>query len=331
MKTKISLSQAIDGYKLDARARQLRPRTIIDYQNGYRHLHEFIGDPPIADISIDDIRQFLAHLGGQSITPDGVAPRPTRKLANKSIANIHVALSALWTWAVAEGFAIEHVVRAVRPPKPDQPMIEPFRKEDVKAMLHACEKAKTYINRSKKEQSSSRPTAARDRAIILTLLDTGGRVSEICYNPTLETPGLLVEDWDQRNLYLRVLGKGGKERILPISHRTSKAIWKYMATRPDALPTDPLFLSVHNEPLSNDGLRQLIKNLGKRSGVTNAHPHRFRHTFAVNLLRNGANALELQRMLGHSTLDMVKRYVDIAQVDVDRAHKRASPVMNWRL
>lgn len=66
--------------------------------------------------------------------------------------------------------------------------------------------------------------------------------------------------------------------------------------------------------MTTNGLYQLIKSLGDPAGVTDAHPHRFRHTFAVNFLRNGGNTLELQRLLGHTTLDMVKRYVRIAQV-----------------
>jgi integrase/recombinase XerD len=75
----------------------------------------------------------------------------------------------------------------------------------------------------------------------------------------------------------------------------------------------------------------MFQGIGKRAGVANVHPHRFRHTFAIQYLKNGGNAYTLQHMLGHSTLETVKIYLKLAQVDVDQMHRRASPVDNWRL
>lgn len=71
--------------------------------------------------------------------------------------------------------------------------------------------------------------------------------------------------------------------------------------------------------------------LGAKAGVQDCHPHRFRHTFAVNFLRNGGNAFEIQMALGHTTLQMVQTYLALAQADLDAAHRKASPVENWRL
>jgi len=328
---KISLSQALEGYALNARARGLSPHTIEDYERTFRRFQAYIGDPPLADITAGDIRRFLASLKESPTIPAGIAPRPARTLSNKTLLNIHTALAALWTWAISEQLVDKHIVRSVPRPKPEKQAIEPYSKEDVKAMLAACARTATYTRPGKCECSNARPTADRDRAIILLLLDTGMRASELTGDPSLERPPLRIQDVDQRNLRVKVIGKGAKERILPISSITARAIWRYLLTRLNARPEDALFLANSGHELTRAGLLRVVQRLGQRAGIQNAYIHRFRHTFAINFLRNGGNALELQRLLGHTSLEMVQRYVAIAQVDVEEAHRRASPVSNWRL
>ena len=80
---------------------------------------------------------------------------------------------------------------------------------------------------------------------------------------------------------------------------------------------------------TRDNLGNLLARIGDRAGISGIYPHRFRHTFAINYLRNGENVFALQAMLGHTTLDMVKRYLQIAQIDLDREQQRASRVDNW--
>lgn len=80
--------------------------------------------------------------------------------------------------------------------------------------------------------------------------------------------------------------------------------------------------------MTNHGLLQFCYRLGERAGVADCHPHRFRHTFAIDYLRFGGDAYTLQSILGHSTMEMVRRYLKLAQADVAEAHRRASPVEN---
>jgi site-specific recombinase XerD len=166
---------------------------------------------------------------------------------------------------------------------------------------------------------------------MLLLLDTGIRADELAADPHRGTHGLRVQDLDARNLTIKVLGKGDKECIIPISHPASKAIWRYLVTRSDHQPDDPLFANQGGRSLTRSGLFQVIQRPGKRAGIQSASPHCFRHTFAINFLRNGGKTLELHRFLDHITLEWVKRYVALAQVDLENAHRRASPVVNWRL
>ena len=83
--------------------------------------------------------------------------------------------------------------------------------------------------------------------------------------------------------------------------------------------------------MNKKALRLFIGHLGKKAGVKNCHPHRFRHTFAITYLRSGGDVFTLQALLGHSTLDMVQHYARIAEIDIEQAHKRTSPADNWRL
>lgn len=328
----LTLSQAIEGYLLDANARRMSNRTIQTYLGIYHRFQEFIGDPDLREIQPNDIRHFLQHIAESPIQPGGIGTRPRRRPSDKTILNYHTALSALWTWAVAEDLVDTHIVQAVPRPESQSRAIHPFTEEDVRALLASIDRCQPYTRPGKRECDHARPSADRDRAILLILLDTGIRASELCLSPKRQAGGLSIKDVDLQNHRLRVMGKGGKERYVPISHRTTKAIWRYLLSRPDAQPDDPLVISERtDQALSTSGLYQLIKRLGERTGIHDAHPHRFRHTFAVNFLRNGGNIYALQDILGHSTLEMVKRYVRLAETDITNAHRRASPVANWNL
>jgi site-specific recombinase XerD len=190
-------------------------------------------------------------------------------------------------------------------------------------MLASLDKSRAYSRPSKRECNHSLGSSVRNRAILLVLLDTGLRATELCE--------LHIKNVDLNNRHLLVLGKGSKERVIPFSAVTSQAIWRYMSTRPKDLANDFLFVTAEGQPLDRSGLSKLVRRIAQRAGVAKAHPHRFRHTFAISFLRNGGNAYALQMMLGHSTMEMVKRYLALAQADVEAAHRQASPVANWRL
>jgi integrase/recombinase XerD len=308
-KTQITLSQAMEGYAIAAHARRLSPATLADYDNAFRKFETFLGrDPPLADITADDVRAFLGSL---------------THLSAKTLLNHHTSLSALWTWAVREGIARRHIVRDVERPKPNQPEIVPYTEQDIKAMLGAIDLSQAYVRPGKRRCQHSRPTALRDRAIMFVLIDTGVRASELCQ--------LRMPQVDLKNRRLIVTGKGSKQRVLPITAATAQAIWRYLATRDDQRQRTFLFTSRTGRPIDRYNLRHIISRIGKRAGVKAVTLHRFRHTFAIEFLRNGGSIYALQRLLGHSTLETVKTYLSLAQADIERAHRDASPVTHWLL
>jgi site-specific recombinase XerD len=320
----LSLSQAVAGFTLELEARRLSPHTLEDYGRSLRRLQEFLGDPVFAEITADDIRRFMAAL--QSPQPQhGAAQVAPIVLSNKSLLNAHTGLGALWTWAVKEGVAARHVVRDVARPKPEEPAIIPFTEDDLKRLLAACERTAGYVRPGKRLTDNKRRTVLRDRAIVLLLLDTGIRASELA--------DMAVRDVDVRNRRITVTGKGRKSRALPISPETAKALWKYLTTeRATDRMHDPLFVAVDTgEGMTRITLLTFLKRLGARAGVANCHPHRFRHTFAVMYLRNGGNAFELQMALGHTSLGATQTYMHLAQADLEKKHQEASPVAAWRL
>jgi site-specific recombinase XerD len=251
----------------------------------------------LSEIRAETIIAFLASCS--SVSP-------------KTLLNYHTGLSSLLRWACEHGIVAQNVVRQVRTPRQEERVVIPYARADVLRLLDAC-------------YTGEHPQ--RDQAIILLLLDTGIRASELC--------GLRLAhvELEARQLYVR--GKGSRERRLPFSEPCYAAMRAYLQQRHivNLYPHryEPLFITGQGRPFRRDTLRQILERLGTRGGVARCYAHRFRHTFAIQFLRNGGNIYTLQRLLGHSSLDMVKRYLSIAQADLDRDHARASPVIHWGL
>lgn len=306
-----SLDALIQGYMLHAEASRYSQSTIDQYTQIFRDFTACVQVPTLNDIDSDDVEMFLALKEGVS---------------DSTLAKYHTALCSLFTWALEQRFVEENIMQYVSRPKPEQRVIEPFTESEVRAMLTACERSKVYARPGKAPCNNARPTADRDVAIILTLIDTGVRASELC--------SLRIQDVDLKKRELLVFGKGDKERVLPFDSRTGQAIWTYLASRKNDDPRvdESLFASTRSgDALDRQTLRRLLVRIGERAGVSGVHPHKFRHTFAINYLRNSGDIFTLQRMMGHTSLEMVKRYLAVANVDVKNAHRRASPVANWKL
>ncbi len=158
----------------------------------------------------------------------------------------------------------------------------------------------------------------------MMMLDTGLRVSELVHlKPTdidMETGSVTVTH-----------GKGGKQRVVRIGFKTQKALWRYIKRWRHGY-SDGLFLNRSSEPLDVRGVTLMVRRISKEAGVEGVHVHRLRHTFAISFLRTGGDVFTLQYLLGHSTLQMVQRYLQSLNADdAMNAHRRFSPMDNLKI
>lgn len=306
----MQLSDAIEGFLL-FKAATVSVNTVKEYRYTLDMWVKYlVDDLDVREIESHHVQRFLYHL------------KVDRNLAPKTIKNAHTGLSAFYTW-LERDHDIPHVIRGHIPsPKANPPEIIPLSKRDVRDLLWACNRNAPNRHAPSGQQ---RPTRLRDRAIILFLVDTGVRASELC--------DLKIGDVDMEEGAVQIRrGKGEKARTVYIGAVTREALWRYLSKRKFKEADDPLFTTAKRGPMDRAALRKMLIATGMRAEITErVHPHRLRHTFAITYLRNGGDIFTLQRILGHSSLDMVRRYLAIAQVDVAEAHRKASPADNWRL
>jgi integrase/recombinase XerD len=210
-------------------------------------------------------------------------------------------INAFLAWLHAEGDLRETIrIGKLKEPKKVLPTFTP---EHIKSMI------------------AFKPKGLNDQRIHILaclLLDAGLRISEALQ--------LRRKDLDLDNLLVKVDGKGAKQRVVPISMEMRKLLFKWMHQQTVTNPDDLVFATRTKTALTKRNAQRDLVSLAaklKISGVR-VSPHTFRHTFAVNYIRNGGSALHLQRVLGHSTLEMTRRYVNLDQSDLSAVHQKLS-------
>lgn len=304
-------SKAIDGFILSKQIAGLSHTTLLMYRYHLEHFVSYNNDTELTKVTPDDIKRFLFWLQTE-YQPVRWNKTDDSPLAARTIKNVWIVFKSFYTWAKDE-LGTPDVMVNIPPPKAADVEVDPFSQGEIKSLLKVVDR---------KTNGDKSPYADRNRSIILMLLDTGIRATELCM--------LCIVDCDIKTGKLRIeQGKGNKKRVVHLGATTRKALWKYFSTRGELDPAAPLFLGQNNKHLKRTYLRQLLDRLGDKAGIKDCYPHRFRHTFAIEYLRNGGDIFTLQMLLGHSSLEMVRYYSKVAQVDTERVHRRAGPVDNW--
>jgi site-specific recombinase XerD len=306
----------LQGYQLCAASEGKSPRAIDAVRDAVRYFKRFLDAQHIAvrpvEVSAMHIRAFISDLQHRPRYATHPLVQPKQQTLSSHSVNCYArGLRVFFSWLTREEIIPANPFAKVQIPRPTRKIIATFSEEQLGRLL-------SVIN-------TQTPVGQRDYTIILLLLDSGLRVSELC--------GLKMEDVRLDEGLVKVLGKGNKERLIPIGRLVQKLMWHYIGRfRPaPAMPrVTNLFLTDEGYPLSKDRVGNLVKDYGLKAGLTGVRcsPHTFRHTAAVTFLRSGGDVFSLQRLLGHSSLEMTRRYCQLADIDVQRAHMRASPVDN---
>ncbi len=258
------------------------------------HHAEPQGLTPLARVSTRDMRSFLAHLRG-------------RDLSSRSMARKLSAVKSFYRWlADREGFEPTAVL-AARAPKFQKKLPRPLSQDAAKSMLDHVEL-----------QASEPWVAARDMAVMVLLYGCGLRISEAL--------GLMGRDLPLRDA-LRITGKGGKERVVPVLPAARKAVSDYVDLCPFDLPSDQaLFRGVRGGALGPRHIQKVTESVRMQLGLpATATPHAMRHSFATHLLEAGGDLRAIQELLGHASLSTTQAYTAVDQAHLMRVYDAAHP------
>jgi len=295
------LALQIERYLAETARAGDSPHTLRAYSADLAQFLEYLSPPDLAPPeppAIDSLilREWLASLYRDRLT----AVTIRRKLA---------AVRGLFRFMQRGGVITVNVARLVRTPKAPRTLPDVPSAEQVNTLLDAIAAGRI-----------ERPHPARDRAIFEILYGCGLRISELA--------GLTFEDLDRGEGWLRVRGKGRKERQVPLTRKAAEALEKYLTERSVVPGEQAVFLNHHRRPLSDRGMRGIVKFYATLlAGDSSLHPHSFRHAYATHLLADGADLRAIQELLGHARLSTTQKYTQVSLTDLmavyDKAHPKA--------
>jgi integrase/recombinase XerD len=287
------LTTLVEAFTVDRRSRNLTAKTIEFYESLLNAFVKWCGAMAINgvdQITPDTMRLYMVRLGEEGHSAGGV---------HASYRTVRAFLR--WYELEFEPAAWRNPLRNVKPPRVDVEPLEPVSIEHVRMMIGTCNRGKF--------------TDFRDKALILFMLDTGVRAGELL--------ALDRQDVDINGGVLIRQSKNRKPRTVFLGRESRRALRSYLKRREDNAPA--MFIADDGERLRESGLRQILIRRAKRAGVPVPSCHSFRRAFALAMKRGGADLITLQRLLGHSDLSQLNRYLKQDAEDLRDAHNRASP------
>jgi len=290
------------------------PKTIDGYISNNRKFFIFLeaanGMRPIENIGKKELREYIEHLQSRTKWPDNPYIKEENRGALSPFTRLAYVrdIKTLWSWMYREGYVEENKLAHFQ-----LPSVPEYLPKIVAPAQFA-----TLLSRI----DTSTPEGLKHRCNLLVLYDNGVRISELVK--------IRICDIDFQGKTIRVMGKGQRERLVPITVYTRKQILKYIdQVRTRVCPKDSpyLFANRDGEPVSRNSVQQYMRRLLDKSGFeVKFSPHVLRHSFATQYLANGGNVFYLKAILGHKSLATTLIYTRTLPKDVQDQHMKYSPV-----
>lgn len=319
----MEMQSAFDYFISAKIAEGCRPRTITDYTNSWRYFTNWLKEngyqsEHIHEITTEIVRKYIHYSSTEAPRFKGHPLIQNDQGMGLSPATINMrirALKATFNFWVNEGFLMRSPVDNIKIQKDDEDKIESFSDEQINLLLGACDQ-RTYVG-------------FRDYVFQVFLLDSGCRMNEAL--------SIRRQDVDLKTRCIELEGrfnKNRKARIIPLSHTTVKLLYELIEENRTHFPdAEKVFLSCYGEELRDTQMNKRLKYYGDVTGVgkeIRTTAHTWRHTSARNYILNGGDPFTLMRLLGHSSIQMVRRYIQMTENDVKIQHDKFSPVNKLR-
>jgi site-specific recombinase XerD len=298
----MKLIDAIKGYLLSRKVQGCTEKTLIWYRQKLLFFCEYIQNEQdvttLNKITITHLRLFVDHM---QQTKSGVNNPHNHGSMDSNLSDLTVkgyvqVIKGFFSWCVSEEPPLlrKNPAASLKLPKVGEYLIKTLEEHHVEDLLAVCD--------------ISTPLGFRDHLILWLFLDTGIRLSELC-TLTLDRVFIRLSSAP----YIKVLGKGRKEREVGLHDTTAELLWKYihMYRHPHDTSEQVVFINRYGKPLTPTGIGQIILDMKKRAGIEGIRvsPHTLRHTFARTYLARGGDLGKLSRLMGHSKVSTTEHYL----------------------
>ncbi|PIQ97037.1 MAG: site-specific tyrosine recombinase XerD [Nitrospinae bacterium CG11_big_fil_rev_8_21_14_0_20_56_8] len=271
------------------------PHTVENYRRDVERFFRALKGRDLNELGLADLRAYLLELRGSGLSPATVS----RNLSS---------LKTFFRFLVNENHLKDNQMEILESPRSWRKLPEVLSVNEVETLMSLAK--------------PDTPQGIRDQAMLEVLYATGLRVSELV--------GLKFSDFDMRAGFLRSMGKGSKERVVPLGDLAREAVERYIqSARPVLLKRHSaaeLFLTRRGRPMTRQGFWKILKSYVRRAGINRAvSPHTLRHAFATHLLERGADLRSVQMMLGHSDISTTQIYTHIMRERMREMHDRFHP------